>query len=62
LKRSLIPGLALALVVLLASVAALLLAGNLVVRDEEPGARLRPATTSQPLRLAEPSPAPGHQR
>jgi hypothetical protein len=58
LNRSLIPGLTLALVVLVASVAALLLAGDLVARDDEQGAPLRPATTSQPLRLVEPSPTP----
>jgi len=62
MNRSLIPGLALALVVLVASVAALLLAGNLAARDEEPGAPLRPATTSQPVRLAEPAPAPARER
>jgi hypothetical protein len=62
MNRSLIPGLALALVVLVASVAALVLGGDLAARDEEQGAPLRPATTSQPLRLAEPPPAPRRER
>jgi hypothetical protein len=57
MNRSLIPGLALALVVLVASVAALLLGGNLAARDDTRVAPLRPATTSQPLHLADPSPA-----
>jgi hypothetical protein len=55
MNRSLIPGLALALVVLVASVAALLLGGDLAARDDTQGAPLRPATTSQPLHLADPS-------
>jgi hypothetical protein len=54
MNRSLIPGLALALVVLVASVAALLLAGDMAARDDPQGATLRPATTSQPLHLADP--------
>jgi len=58
MNRSLIPGLALALVVLVASVAALLLGGNLAARDDTQAAPLRPATTSQPVHLADPSPAP----
>jgi hypothetical protein len=58
MNRSLIPGLALALVVLVASVAALLLAGNLAARDDAEGPPLRPATTTQPLHLADPSPTP----
>jgi hypothetical protein len=58
MNRSLIPGLALALVVLVASVAALLLGGNLAARDADQGAPLRPATTTQPLHLADPSPTP----
>jgi hypothetical protein len=62
LNRSVIPGLALALVVLVVSVAALLLAGDLAARDDEQGAPLRPATTSQPLRLAEPRPTPALER
>jgi hypothetical protein len=61
LNRSLIPGLALALVVLVASVAALLLGGNLAIRDDDRGAPLRPATTSQPLHLADPSPTPADE-
>jgi hypothetical protein len=62
MNRSSLPGLALALVVLLASVAALLLGGGLASRDDEQGAPLRPATTSQPVRLPAPSPAPAQQR
>jgi hypothetical protein len=62
MSRSWFPGLALALVVLAASVAALLLAGDLAARDEQEGAPLRPATTSQPLRLAEPRSTPEHDR
>jgi hypothetical protein len=57
MNRSLIPGLALALVVLVASVAALLLGGNLAARDDTQAAPPRPATTSQPVHLADPSPA-----
>ena len=62
MNRSIIPGLALALVVLVASVAALLLGGHLAGRDDAPGAPLRPATTSQPVHLADPSPTPAEQR
>ena len=62
MSRSLIPGLALALVVLVASVAALLLGGNLAPRDDPPGALPRPAETSQPLHLADPSLAPAGDR
>jgi hypothetical protein len=58
LNRSLIPGLALAVVVMVASVAALLLGGNLAARDRTEAAPLRPATTSQPLHLADPSLSP----
>jgi hypothetical protein len=61
-NRSLVPGLALALVVLVASAAALLLGGNLAARDDTQGAPLRPATTSEPLHLADPSPAPAGDR
>jgi hypothetical protein len=61
LNRSLIPGLTLAVVVMVASVAALLLGGNLAARDRTEGAPLRPATTSQPVQLADPSPAPAGQ-
>jgi hypothetical protein len=61
MNRSLIPGLALALVVLVASVAALLLGGDLAARDDTQGAPLRPATTSQPLHLADPSLPPAGQ-
>jgi hypothetical protein len=61
LNRSLIPGLALAMVVLVASVAALLLGGNLAARDDTQGAPLRPATTSQPLHLADPSLTPAEE-
>jgi hypothetical protein len=56
MNRSWLPGLVLAFVVLAASIAALLLAGELVSRHEEPGAPLRPATTSQPLQLPPPGP------
>jgi hypothetical protein len=62
MNRSLIPGLALALVVLVASVAALLLGTNPAARDDTQGAPLRPATSSQPLHLADPSPAPADDR
>jgi hypothetical protein len=62
LNRSLIPGLALALVVLVASVAALLLGGNLAARDDSQGDPLRPATTSQPVHLADPRPTPAVER
>jgi hypothetical protein len=62
MNRSLIPGLALAIVVLMVSVAALLLGGNLAASDDPPGAPLRPATTSQPLHLADPSLAPADDR
>jgi hypothetical protein len=54
-NRSSLPGFVLAFVVLAASVAALLMAGHLVSpRDDDPGASLRPATTSQPLQLPPP--------
>jgi hypothetical protein len=62
MNRSLIPGLALALVVLVASVAALMLGGNLAAGDDDQGIPVRPATTSQPLHLADPSPAPALER
>jgi hypothetical protein len=62
MNRSLIPGLALAMVVLMVSIAALLLGGNLAARDDTRGAPLRPAKTSQPLHLADPSPAPPEDR
>jgi hypothetical protein len=57
-NRSLIPGLALALVVLVASIAALLLGGDLGDPDGRSGAPLRPATTREPLKLADPSATP----
>jgi hypothetical protein len=63
MNRSLIPGLALALVVLVASVAALLLAGNLAAGDDDDqGTPVRPATTSQPVHLADPRPTPASER
>jgi hypothetical protein len=62
MNRSLIPGLALALVVLVVSVAALLLGGNPAARENTQGAPLRPATTSEPVHLADPSPAPVDDR
>jgi hypothetical protein len=58
MNRSSLPGLVLAFVVLAACVAALWLAPGLAAREEPPGASLRPATTSQPLRLALPEPTP----
>jgi hypothetical protein len=58
MNRSCLPGLVLAFAVLAASVAALLLGAGLAAREEQPGATLRPATTSQPLRLALPEPTP----
>jgi hypothetical protein len=62
MNRSSLPGFVLALVVLVASVAALLLGGGIAARDDEPGVALRPATTSQPVRLAAPKPTPTQQR
>ena len=54
MHRSSLPGFALAFMVLVASVAALLLGGGLAAEEERPGATLRPATTSRPVRLALP--------
>jgi hypothetical protein len=56
MNRSSLPGFALALGVLVASFAALLLGAGLAAHEERPGATLRPATTSQPVRLARPKP------
>jgi hypothetical protein len=61
-SRSVIPGLTLALVVLVASVAALLLAGDLGDADDTRGAPLRPAATRQPVKLADPTPTPAGRR
>lgn len=58
MNRSSLPGLVLAFAVLAASVAALLVGSGLAEREEPPGATLRPATTSRPLRLALPAPTP----
>jgi hypothetical protein len=47
--------------VLVASVAALMLGGNLAAGDDDQGIPVRPATTSQPLHLADPSLTPADE-
>jgi hypothetical protein len=62
MNRSSLPGFALAFVVLVASVVALLLGGGLAARPDDRGVSLRPAVSSQPVRLAAPIPTPAQQR
>ena len=62
LNRSSLPGFALALAVLVASVVALLLGGGMAARDDGSGSQLRPAVSSQPVRLAPLNPTPAQQR